>query len=96
MRLSNIISGCAIGVWLALFLIGRSLLLGIPPQKVVGYPNATQIDYLVVFPAWIAIALLIATAISNAFQRGGRLLLTCSAMSLPLAAVYFLTFGGGV
>jgi hypothetical protein len=96
MRLANTLTACALAAWLGLLLLGRTLLLGIPGQHVVGYPSAAQIDHYVVLPALVVIALLFAAAVINRIERFAVGLIYLSGFSLIGAVGYLLTLGGGI
>lgn len=74
MRAANILTGAAVLLWLGLLFIGRDLVGGVVAQKAVGYPNTGQIDFLIVWPASVVIALLLCAWALNSLRRWPALL----------------------
>jgi hypothetical protein len=96
MRAANILTGATVLLWFGLLLIGRSLMSGVVTQEATGYPNMGQIDYYVVWPAVIVMALLACAWICNSLRRWPALLAIVSGVCLVLCGPYFLAYGGGV
>ena len=96
MRGANIFTLIAALAWFGLSLIGLSLIQGVVSQHVPGYPSSGQIQFLIVYPALVAAALIICAWLCN--RGAGRpTLLSCLSGTAMLAFLpYFLGFGGGV
>jgi hypothetical protein len=96
MNIANSLTLVAVAAWLATFVLGRTLLSGIPPQMAPGYPNMGQIDGLVFIPACAAIGLLMVALLVNWMQRGAVVLGALAVISLPIAGGVMFLWGGGV
>jgi len=101
MRTANILTFIVGCLWLALFVTGRGLAYGVYSQRVLGYPNAGQIDYYILFPICVvAILMLIAWACNVFYRPPARLwssiLLVCSILSFGTLFLYLLPYTGGV
>ena len=83
-------------MWLGMFWLGRGLLDGVAEQRVLGYPNSGQIDFLVVWPAAIAFILLLSAWVTNSLYRWPRVLGCVSGLALLILVPYLLVYGGGV
>jgi hypothetical protein len=96
MNIANSLTLMAVAVWLGMFILGRTLISGIPPQMAAGYPNMAQIDLLVIIPASCAIGLLLVALLINWLRRGALVLGILAVSSLPVAVGVLMSFGGGV
>ena len=96
MRRTNILTGIAVLIWFGLLVLGRDLVSGVVAQKALGYPNTGQIDFLIVWPASVVIALLLCAWICNGRRRWTQLLALLSGVSLLALLPYLFLYGGGV
>lgn len=96
MRGANILTGIAVLIWGGLLLVGRDLVGGVVAQKAVGYPNTGQIDFLIVWPAFVVLALLMGAWICNGLRRWPGLLALLSGVALAAVLPYLFVYGGGV
>jgi hypothetical protein len=95
-RGANILAGIAVLIWSGLALIGRDLVSGVVAQKAVGYPNTGQIDFLMVWPAVVVVALLLAAWTCNGLRRWAVAFSLLSGIALVAVLPYLFVYGGGV
>jgi hypothetical protein len=96
MRAANITAGIAATIWFAIAIIGRDLLRSVARQQVPGYPALGQIDFLLVWPLSIVIAVLICAWACNTLGRWAWALGLFSGLSLVALLPYLLVYGGGI
>lgn len=96
MRTANILAGIAALGWFAMLWLGRDLVGGVVAQKVIGGPNVEQIDYGIVWPALVLVALLASAWTSNALRRWFGPLAVLSGVALVALLPYLAFAGGGV
>jgi len=96
MRAANITASVTVAIWFALALVGRDLLNGVVGQGALGYPNMGQINFLLAWPLFVVVAVLVCAWICNAFRRWSWALGLLSAFSLAALLPYLMVYGGGV
>ncbi len=96
MRLANILTGLAGLLWFGLFLLGWDLIKGVVARGVLGYPNAGQIEFYVVWPALVVMALTTSAWVCNGTRRWPRLLLASTGVSLAALLPFMFFYTGGV
>ena|SRR5665213_177295 len=96
MRAANIVTGVAVLLWIGMFVAGRSLIEGVVAQHVLGYPNLGQIEYYFVFPAFVAMALLLCAWAFNILRRWPWVLALISAGSLLALLPFLFVYSSGV
>jgi hypothetical protein len=96
MRGANILTGCAVSAWIALLLIGASLIQGVTSQNAPGYPNSGQIELYLVYPALVVAVLVACAWLFNGVWRRASPLALLSGAALLAALPYVMFFGGGV
>jgi hypothetical protein len=96
MRGANVLTGVAVLIWCGLLLVGRDLVGGVVAQKAVGYPSRGQIDFLLVWPAFVVLALLLLAWICNGLRRWAAVLTLLSGLALVAVLPYLFIYGGGV
>ncbi len=96
MGVANVAAAVAIALWLGLALLGRASLKDFLVDEVPDWPTLTNIDFSIVLPMSLAIALLAFAWFCNAFGRWplalGLASVACFAAILP----YLMIIGGGV
>jgi hypothetical protein len=95
-RTTNILSGVAFAIWLALGLNGRTLLSGAVAQQAPGFPNSGQIDYYLAIPLLVAISILVVAWVCSAIKRLSWVQLILSVFALIALPVYMLAYTGGM
>jgi hypothetical protein len=69
MRAANLFVGVVTILWFALCLVGRGLIRGVYLQGAGIGPNATQIDFYLVYPLIAVALLLLAGWVGNLFRK---------------------------
>lgn len=95
MRTANVLTGASLALWLALFYVGRTGTYNVYAQGKDVYPNSGQIDYYIVFPMCVAIALAVAGWIFNVF-RSPLPLKAISIISFMVLLPYLFAYTGGM
>jgi hypothetical protein len=96
MRIANILAGIAVLVWFGLFLAGRGLIERVAGQRVVGYPNAGQVETYLLWPAFVTMALLGTAWLCNGLRRWQLALALAACASLLGLVPFLLVYSGGV
>lgn len=96
MRTANITAGIAIALWLALAVLGRESMRGFLVDDVPDWPTLTSIDFSIVLPLSIAMALTAWAWFCNAVRRWALALGLASVACLAAILPYLMLAGGGV
>ncbi|HLY56647.1 MAG TPA: hypothetical protein VKS60_13875 [Stellaceae bacterium] len=96
MRAVNIFACVTSLPWLGLLISGRDLLGGLVRQRVAGYPNSEQVDFLLITLAVAVIALFACAFACNAGRKQPFPLLFVSLIILLAVVPFFMMYGGGV
>lgn len=95
MRTANIITSISVALWLGMFYIGRSLVYGVYTHGKGVFPNSAQIDYYMVFPICVALALAVSAWIFNGL-RAAQPLVAMSILCLVALLPYLFLYTGGM
>ena len=95
-RGANITGAIAATLWGGLFLVGRGGTYGIYRHGVGVFPVAGQIDFYIVIPLLMMIAVGGCAWLVNALQRWFTILGVVSLLALFALLPYLMGFGGGV
>lgn len=96
MRAANITAAVAIALWLGLAMLGRDGLNDFLIDDVPDWPTMTTIDFRIVIPVSVALALLSLAWLCNALRRWPLALGLASVACLALILPYLALSGGGV
>ena len=96
MRAANITAAVAIVLWLGLAVFGRDSLVDTLVDDVPDWPTMTTIDFNIVLPMSIAVALLAWAWFCNAVGRWPLALGLASVACLAAILPYLMIIGGGV
>jgi len=96
MRGANITAAIAAMLWLLMLLGGHAGVGSVVGQHVLGYPNRGQIDYYIMVPCAVLLALGFTCWVCNALRRWPQFLVLAALASLLALCPYLLFYGGGV
>ena len=96
MRAANITAAVAITLWLGLAVLGRDLMRDVLVDDVADWPTLTNIDFNIVLPMSMAMALLVWAWFCNAIGRWPLALGLASVASIAAILPYLMIIGGGV
>ncbi|WP_324262564.1 hypothetical protein U4960_05470 [Altererythrobacter sp. H2] len=96
MRVANISSAIVILLWLGLAFAGRNQLTPFLVDEVADWPTITSIDFVILLPLLMAMALLALACVCNASRRWPAALLVASFAWLIAILPYVIVSGGGV
>jgi hypothetical protein len=96
MRAANITAAVSIALWLGLAVLGRESLRNALVDDVPGWPTLTNIDFSIVLPMSLAMALLAWAWFCNTVWRRPLALGLASVASLAVIFPYLMIIGGGV
>lgn len=94
MRAANIIAAISALAWLAFALTGMGLVGGVAER--VGGANMGQVQFYVVWPLFVVLAVIATAWICNALQRLAWMLGIVSGVALVILLPYCAVSGGGV
>ena len=96
MKAANLTAAVAVLLWLGLAMLGRNDLAGFLVDDVPDWPTITNIDFSIVLPMSIVIALLACAWFCNAVGRWPLVLGLASVACLAAILPYLMVVGGGV
>lgn len=96
MKTANITAAVAIVLWLSLAALGRNHLVEVLIDDVPDWPTITNIDFGIVLPMSVAVALLGWAWLCNGFMRRPWALAAPSIMCIATIIPYLMIIGGGV
>ena len=96
MRAANITAAVATVLWLGFAVLGRESLRDVLVDDVPDWPTLTNIDFSIVLPMSVAIALLACAWFCNAFGSRPSVLGLASVACLTAILPYLMIIGGGV
>ena len=96
MRTANVLAAIAALLWFGVALVGCGLIGGVVDQHVMGYPNAQQIESLIVRPFLVVVVIVSLAWLCNGLRRWAGFLGTVAALALIALLPFLALSSGGV